>query len=117
MGTAYAVEMAMMMDLIGRHGSPSVFAEVEMGIGKVLLDKQNSDMVHARMYLTVMAFAHRVHILGKPIHELTSAAIRELNAESGCPAWIPARESGDGPNNAETIKFDAILPSVEELVT
>ncbi|MBI5370151.1 hypothetical protein HZA85_03115 [Candidatus Uhrbacteria bacterium] len=109
----YAVEMAMMMDLVERAHSPVVFGEVE--IGAVLIDKHNTDRVHTRMYAQIMWFAGQVQMMGYGLGRLTSNLMAHINAQDPFQIWVPVKESGLGSNELEDRYPDAIFPSIAEL--
>lgn len=113
LASGYAVEIAMLMDLIVRTSDPHVFGEVE--IGTDLIDKKNTDQVHTRMYYQIMVFAASVHafLCGLPL--LTPAQMRAMNQTKPAPLWVPVHEHGLGPNQLEQRYPDAVLPSIEEL--
>ncbi len=113
LASGYAVEMAMMMDLIERRVSPDVFGEVE--INKPLLDKRNSDRVHTRMYTEIMVFASGVHSTGRGLTSLTRKQIRALNRRMETKLWVPVLQMGDGPNCLERRYPDLVFPSITEL--
>lgn len=111
--SGYAVEMAMMMDLTARAGTPSVFGEVE--IGAALLDKKNSDRVHVRMYAAIMDFAGWVHFNSRGLPHLNREQIRTLNGRGPMHVWTPVKAQGDGPNVLESRYRDVLLPSIADL--
>lgn len=113
LASGYAVEMAMMMDLIARTESPEVFGEVE--IGTELIDKRNTDRVHTRMYSQIMLFAGRVHACMRGLPFLSLERMREMNECPPLPIWVPVTEHGQGPNQLELRYPDALFPSVAEL--
>lgn len=113
LASGYAVEMAMMMDLIARAESPSVFGEVE--IGTELIDKRNTDRVHTRMYSQIMLFAGRVHACLCGLPTLPKARMFDLNQCEPLPLWVPVTEHEQGPNQLESRYPDALFPSVAEL--
>ncbi len=114
--TRYAIEMAMLMDILEREDTPAVFGEVELGT--VLHDKKNNDHDHTVMYRGIMAFMAQLLGAGgwKELHKLTPQQITELNVESGKqhPFWAPAK-TGTGVSTFQAFPLDAILPSVAEL--
>jgi hypothetical protein len=116
----YAVEMAMMMDLIARARNPSVFGEVE--IGTELIDRHDTDQIHTRMYSEIMIFAgsvhtssqsHERHFQGLPF--LTREQMRAMNQMEAAPLWVPVTEHGQGSNQLELRYPDTVFPSIEEL--
>lgn len=114
LSSGYAVEMAMMMDLIVRaQGDPSVFGEVE--IGAPLHDKRNSDHVHVRMYAEIMNFVDQVLIHSNGLPSLTRVQMREFNARESIRIWTPAKHMGRGRNTPELRTPDVLLPSITEL--
>lgn len=115
LASGYAVEMAMMMDLIARaDGNPRVFGEVE--IGAPLLDKKNSDRVHVRMYSEIMVFMGRAHACARGgLPGLTIGQMHGLNCMESTTVWTPVKERGEGPNRLETRYPDTIFPSIVDL--
>jgi hypothetical protein len=114
LASGYAVEMAMMMDLIARaHGDPRVFGEVE--IGTKLFDKKNDDHTHTMMYSAIMRFAGRVHRYSRGLPFLTHEQMRGINQMKAEPLWVPVRESGQGPNQLKRRYPDCVFPSIIEL--
>ncbi|MBM5789798.1 hypothetical protein FJZ23_01795 [Candidatus Parcubacteria bacterium] len=110
----YAVEMAMMMDLIERaDGDPKIFAEVEINVP--LIDKRNTDQIHVRMYFEIMEFISRVRATRTPLCALTDEHLRSINGMDIARLWVPVAQQGNGPNQLEHRYPDVIFPSVEEL--
>ncbi len=114
--TRYAIEMAMLMDLLEREDTPAVFGEVELGT--VLHDKKNNDHDHTVMYRGILAYITQLLGLGgwRELHTLTPQQVAEMNQESGKPHpfWAPAKV-GTGVSTFQAFPLDAILPSVAEL--
>lgn len=116
--TGYSIEMAMLMDLLERNGTPSVFGEV--ALGATLRDKKNTDHVHTIMYRSIFAYVTQLLQTGgwKKLHCLDNKQITELNHDSGQPHpfWVP-QKLGNGVATFESaFGLDAILPSVAEFV-
>ncbi len=114
--TRYAIEMAMLMDILEREDTPAVFGEVELGT--VLHDKKNNDHDHTVMYRGILAYITQLLQVDGwwKLHALTRQQIAVLNSESGKqhPFWAPAK-TGNGVSTFQAFPLDAILPSVAEL--
>lgn len=114
LASGYAVEMAMMMDLIARHGTPEIFGEVELGAP--VSDKHNDDRTHVLMYTEIMEFIDAVlRRDARGLHYLTRDQMREMNVRDPMRIWTPARQAGEGSNTLKTRLPDLILPSIAEL--
>ncbi len=115
--TRYAIEMAILMDLLERNETPAVFGEVELHA--VLRDKKNNDHDHSVMYRGILAFMAQLLQTGgwKPLHTMQVQQIKDLNKKSGVdhPFWAPPK-SGNGAAMFGAYPLDAILPSIQELV-
>jgi hypothetical protein len=115
--TKFAIEMAMLIDLIERYSTPSMLGEVELGV--VLNDKKNDDHTHAVMYRGILAYISQLLQTGrwKQLHSLTIVEMIQLNLESGkpFPFWVPPKKTGSGASSFESHPLDAILPSIEDL--
>ncbi len=113
--TRYAIEMAMLMDILERRGTPAVFGEVELGV--VLHDKKNSDHDHAVMYRGILAYISQLQQHGgwKELHTLHAQDILNMNRMSGKdhPFWAPPKV-GTAAATFQAFPLDAILPSIHE---
>lgn len=114
--TRYAIEMAMLMDILEREDTPAVFGEVELGT--VLHDKKNNDHDHTVMYRGILAYITQLLQVGGwwKLHAISAEQVAMLNRESGKPHpfWAPAK-SGAGVSTFQAFPLDAILPAVAEL--
>ncbi len=115
--TKFAIEMAMLIDLIERHGTPSMLGEVELGV--VLNDKKNDDHTHTAMYRGILAFISQLLQAGgwKQLHSMPAKQVAELNRRSApsFPFWVPPKKGDCGASSFEAHPLDAILPSIEDL--